>query len=40
MKRDIQNGIKLVSAYVDQIKLFVIVNKYGMKIKVDMNVQN
>ena len=40
MKRDIQNGMKLVSAYVDQIKLFVIVNKDIMKINVDLNAKN
>ena len=40
MKRDIWNGIELVSAYVDQIKLFVIVSSDGMKINVDMNVRN
>ena len=32
--------MKLVSAYVDQIKLFVIVNKDGMKINVDVNAKN
>ena len=40
MKREIYNGIKLVSAYVDQKKLFVIVNKDGMKINVDVSVKN
>ena len=40
MKRDIQNGMKLVSAYVDQIKLFVIVNKVAMKINVDVKANN
>ena len=34
------NGIKLVSVYVDQIKLFVIVNKDGMKVSVDVNANN
>ena len=40
MKRDTQNGIKLVSAYVDQVKLFIIVNKDGIKINVDVNAKN
>ena len=40
MKRDTQNGMELASAYVDQIKLFVIVNNAGMKINVDANVNN
>ena len=40
MKQDTKNGIKLVSAYVDQIKLFVIVNRDGMKINVDVNAKN
>ena len=40
MKRDIQNGIKLVSVYVDQVKLFVKVNKDGMKTNVDANAKN
>ena len=40
MKRDTQNSMKLVSAYVDLIKLFVIVSKDGMKINVDGNAKN
>ena len=40
MKRDTQNDMELASAYVDQIKLFVIVNNAGMKINVDANVNN
>ena len=32
--------MKRVSAYVDQIKLFVIANKGGIKINVDVNVKN
>ena len=32
--------MKLVSAYVGQIKLFVIVNKDGIKINVDVNAKN
>ena len=34
------NGIKLVSAYVDQTKLFVTVNNDGIKINVDVNAKN
>ena len=40
MKRDLQNGTKLVSAYLDQIKLFVVVNKDGIKVNVDVSVNN
>ena len=40
MKRDTKNGIKLVSEYVDQIKLFITANKDGIKINVDVNVSN
>ena len=40
MKRGILNSMIHVSAYVDQIKLFVIVNNNGMKINVDENVKN
>ena len=40
MKRDTKDGMKLVSAYIDQIKLFVIKNNDGMKINVDVNVNN
>ena len=40
MKQDISNCIKKVSAYVDQTKLFVIINKNGIKINVDVNVKN
>ena len=32
--------MKVVSAYVDQIKLIDIVNKDGMKINVDVNAKN
>ena len=35
-----KNGMKHVSAYVGQIKLFVIVNNNGMTINVDVNVKN
>ena len=40
MKLDTQNGMNRVSVYVDQIKLFVILNNNGMKINVDANVNN
>ena len=40
MKQDMQNDMELVSAYVDQMKLFVIVSSDGMKINVDVNVKN
>ena len=35
MRQNLQNGMKSVSAYVDQTKLFVIINKNGIKINVD-----
>ena len=34
------NGIKLVNANVDQIQVFVIINKDGMKINAGVNVEN
>ena len=37
MKRDTQNGMNRVSAYVDQIKLFVIVNNDGIKVNADVS---
>ena len=40
MKRDVQNSMKLVSVYEDQIKLFVIANNDGTKINVDVNVKS
>ena len=40
MKRDIQNDMRHVNAYVDQMELFVIVSNDGMKINVDVNVKN
>ena len=40
MKLNLQNDMKNVSAYVDQMKLLVIINKDGIKINVDMNVKN
>ena len=40
MKQGIQNGMNRVSVYVDQIKLFVIVNSDRMKVNADENVKN
>ena len=40
MKRDTYNGMKLVSAYVDQMELFVMININGIKINVDVNAKN
>ena len=40
MKQDKQNDMNHVSAYVDQTKLFVIINKDGIKINVDVIVKN
>ena len=40
MRQDLQNGMKNVSAYVDQTKLFVIINKNGVKINVDVSAKN
>ena len=40
MKQDRKNGIKNVSAYVDQTNLFVIINKNEIKINVDVIVKN
>ena len=40
MKLDLQNDMKNVSVNVDQMQLFVIINKDGIKINVDVNVNN
>ena len=40
MKLDFKNGMKNVSANVDQTQLFVIMNNDGIKINVDVNVKN
>ena len=40
MKEDTQNSVKLVSANIDQMQVFVIINKYGIKINADVNVKN
>ena len=37
---DIYNGMKHVSVYADQIKLFVIIKNAGIKINADVNVKN
>ena len=37
---DLKNGMKNVSANVDQTQLFVIMNNDGIKINVDVNVKN
>ena len=39
MKLDLQNGMKNVSVNVDQMHFFVIINKDGIKINVDVNVK-
>ena len=40
MKQDIQNDMKLVKVNVDQMHVFVIINKDGMKINADVNAKN
>ena len=40
MKPDLKNGMKTVSVNVDQMQLFVIINKDERKINVDVNVKN
>ena len=40
MKLDLQNDMKNVSVNVDQMQLFIIINKVGIKISVDVNVNN
>ena len=40
MRQNSQNDMKNVSAYIDQMQLFVIINKNGIKINVDVNVKN
>ena len=36
MKQDTQNSMKLVNADVDQMQVFVIMNKYGRNINADV----
>ena len=40
MKQDIQNGMKLVNMSVNLEKMFAIMNNVGIKINVDVNVNN
>ena len=40
MKQDLQNGMKNVTVNVDKMQLFIIINNDGIKINVDVNVQN
>ena len=40
MKQDLQNGMKNVTVNVDKMQLFIIINNDGIKIDVDVNVQN
>ena len=40
MRQDISNGMNHVSAYVDQTKLFVIINKNGIKTNIEVIVKN
>ena len=40
MKRDSENGIKRVNVSVNLEKMFVIINNFGIKINVDVNVKN
>ena len=39
MKRGIQNGMKRVSVYVDQMQVFVTISNVGMKINAGVNVK-
>ena len=40
MKKDTQNGMKLVNANVDQMQAFVIINNFGMMINAGVNAKN
>ena len=40
MKQDILNGIKPGNVNVDQMQVFVTINKDGMKTNADVNVNN
>ena len=40
MKRDTQNSMERVNANVDQMQVFAIINKGGMKINAGVNVKN
>ena len=37
MKQDTQNDMKLVKVNVDQMHVFAIINKDGMKVNADVN---
>ena len=39
-KQDLQNGLKHVNVSVNLEKMFVIINSVGIKINVDLNVNN
>ena len=40
MKQDTQNDMKLVNVNVDQMQVFVRINKYGIMINVDVNIKD
>ena len=40
MKQDTQNDMKHVNVNVDQMQVFVIINKGGTKINADVDAQN
>ena len=40
MTQETQNDMKLVNANVDQMQVFVIISKGGIKINAGMNVKN
>ena len=40
MKQDTQNGMKLVNASVNQMAVFLIINKAGMMINAGVNANN
>ena len=40
MKQDIQNGMERKNVNVDQMDVFVIINKDGIKINANVNVKN
>ena len=40
MKQESLNSIKLKSANVDQMQVFVIINRNGMKVNANLNVRN
>ena len=40
MKQDTQNGMKLVNVNVDQMQVFVIINKVGIMMNADVNAKN